>query len=414
MKTQKKDLTTAAYEKGIQDYLKKVAESGSDVHENYTPADICDMMLDKVDLTKAETVLVLYNIELLFALKKRKFSGHVTFFTQSEEKAGIAPKIFSNLTVEYIDKEENPLYHMENKWPDKFDIVIANPPYSNKLDLKFLAKTFDIAKDEIVFVHPSSFLVDQKKSLEIYTKTLEKVGKYIKSIKLFNGNGIFDIGLYVPCSITHISKKEESNYFQFDYPQYKQSFKLENSKISEISVFGYSNHFSSIKNKIKAFLKNQGSENLETRGFVLGSGKEDQRFLRNQDSFFIEMSHITAGNNRGEHVKFDDPIHKPDFFIAISKYQTVVKRGIEPKYNIWFEFDSIIQATNFLNYLKTDFFRICLSLSKTNQHLARGEFRMIPWLDFTQDWTDEKLYAHFGINQEEQSFIKEVIPNWYD
>ena len=126
MKTQKKDLTTAAYEKGIQDYLKKVAESGSDVHENYTPAEICDMMLDKVDLTKAETVLVLYNIELLFALKKRKFSGHVTFFTQSREKAGLAPKIFSNLTVEYIDKEENPLYHMETKWPEKFDIVIRS------------------------------------------------------------------------------------------------------------------------------------------------------------------------------------------------------------------------------------------------------------------------------------------------
>jgi hypothetical protein len=371
-------------------------------------------MLDKVDLTKAETVLVLYNIELLFALKKRKFSGHVTFFTQSEEKAGLAPKIFSNLTVEYIDKEENPLYHMENKWPDKFDIVIANPPYSNKLDLKFLDKAFDVTKEEVVFVHPSSFIVDQKRSLEIYTKTLEKVGKFIKSIKLFNGNGIFDIGLYVPCSITHISKKFESRYFQFEYPQYKQSFKLENSKINEISVFGYNQHFTSIKNKIKTFLKNQGSKNLEDNGFVLGSGKESQRFLRNPDSFFVEMSHITAGNNRGEHVKFDDPIHKNDFFIAISKYQTIVKRGTNPKYNIWFEFNSNTEATNFLKYLKTDFFRICLSLSKTNQNLARGEFRMVPWLDFTQEWTNEKLYAYFNITEEERAFIKEVIPTWYD
>ena len=35
---------------------------------------------------------------------------------------------------------------MINKWPEKFDIVIANPPYSKKLDLKFLDKAFDIAK----------------------------------------------------------------------------------------------------------------------------------------------------------------------------------------------------------------------------------------------------------------------------
>jgi hypothetical protein len=403
-----------AKDRWIREHLREIAEDKNDLQENFTPLEVCDMMLDKVDLNSAKSILVLYNIEIVFALRMRDYKGEVTFFTSSLKKCEIAPKFLPGIKVEYIEKSKDPLQHLTMAFPDKFDIVIANPPYSKKLDLKFLDKAFDIAKDEVVFVHPSSFLVDQKKSLEIYTKTLEKVGKFIKSIKLFNGNGIFDIGLYVPCSITHISKKKESNYFQFDYPQYKQSFKLENSKISEISVFGYSNHFSSIKNKIKAFLKNQGSENLETRGFVLGSGKEDQRFLRNQDSFFVEMSHITAGNNRGEHVKFDDPIHKHDFFISISKYQTVVKRGIEPKYNIWFEFDSIIQAPNFLNYLKTDFFRICLSLSKTNQHLSRGEFRMIPWLDFTQDWTDEKLYAHFGINQEEQSFIKEVIPNWYD
>lgn len=408
------ELLTKAYTRGIQSALKGLATDGSDLHENYTPPVICDMMLDKLDLTQPKSILVLYNLELLFALRLRKYTGPVTFFTQSPTKAEIAPKFLPGVAVEYIDKEENPLYFMENKWPDKFDIVVANPPYSKKLDLKFLDKAFDIAKQEVVFVHPSSFLVDQKKSLEIYTKTLEKVGKYIKSIKLFNGNGIFDIGLYVPCSITHISKKQNSNYFQFDYPQYKQSFRLENSKISEISVFGYNKHFSSIKNKIKEYLKNQGSENLETRGFVLGSGKESQRFLRNLESFFVEMSHITAGNNRGDHVKFDDPIHKPDFFIAISKYQTVVKQGIEPKYNIWFEFNSNIEATNFLSYLKTDFFRICLSLSKTNQNLARGEFRVVPWLDFTQEWTDEKLYAHFGINEEEQAFIKEVIPNWYD
>jgi len=38
----------------------------------------------------------------------------------------------------------------------------------------------------------------------------------------------------------------------------------------------------------------------------------------------------------------------------------------------------------------------------------------VPAMDFTQEWTDEKLYAHFGITEEEQAFIKEVIPPYYD
>ena len=55
--------------------------------------------------------------------------------------------------ITHIDKEENPLYFMENKWPDKFDFVIANPPYSGK-DTKFLERACNLAKKQIVFVHP--------------------------------------------------------------------------------------------------------------------------------------------------------------------------------------------------------------------------------------------------------------------
>jgi hypothetical protein len=46
--------------------------------------------------------------------------------------------------------------------------------------------------------------------------------------------------------------------------------------------------------------------------------------------------------------------------------------------------------------------------------LDNGELKAVPWMDFTQEWTDEKLYAHFNITEEEQSFIKEVIPPYYD
>ena len=57
---------------------------------------------------------------------------------------------------------------------------------------------------------------------------------------------------------------------------------------------------------------------------------------------------------------------------------------------------------------------MCLALSKISQQLARRELTKTPWMDFTQEWTDEKLYAHFSITEEEQAFIKEVIPPYYD
>ncbi len=404
MKTQKKDLTTVAYEQGVQYHLKKVAESGSDVHENYTPAEICDMMLDKVDLTKAETVLVLYNIELLFALKKRKFSGHVTFFTQSEEKTGLAPKIFSNLTVEYIDKEENPLYHMETKWPEKFDIVIANPPYSGKLDLKFLDKAFDIAKKDIIFVHPSSFLVDRKKVTGIYNQIRNKIKKNISSIEFFNGNGIFGIGLYVPCSITHIDKSIENENFFFKDMILGKELILQSENIEDLSVFGYNKNFSSLENKIKSIIE---KEYRSLDDFCL-YGRNPEK------NFYVEFTHVKGHTIQGEKVKTNSKLHLNDFFVTISKNLCQVKEGGEPKYKMVFEFASEAEANNFISFLKTYFLRMCLALSKTNQHLDTRELKMIPWMDFTQEWTDEKLYAHFDITGEEQAFIKEVIPPYYD
>jgi len=49
----------------IMETLKDVAENSDDVQNNHTPMEICNMMLEKVDLEKAQSVLVIYNVELL-------------------------------------------------------------------------------------------------------------------------------------------------------------------------------------------------------------------------------------------------------------------------------------------------------------------------------------------------------------
>jgi site-specific DNA-methyltransferase (adenine-specific) len=91
-----------------------------------------------------------------------------------------------------------------------------------------------------------------------------------------------------------------------------------------------------------------------------------------------------------------------------------VVSGRNPKYRVWFEFKTEMEALNFIKYSKTYFSRGCLSLVKTNKNIAQNELSFIPSMDFTQEWTDEKLYAHFNITEEEQAFIKEIIPPYYD
>ncbi len=414
MKTPNKELVTKAYERGVQQHLKRIAESGSDLHGNYTPAEICDMMLDKVDLKKAESILVLYNIELLFALKKRRFSGRVTFFTQSQEKVEIASKILPNLEVEYIDKEENPLYHMENKWPDKFDIVIANPPYGSgtkKLDIKFLDKALDICDGEVVFVHPASQYVDGKGQNNLYNTINKKIRPRLSSIHFFNGNFIFgnDVAFFVPCTITHITSiKNSDENFTFINEINEQKIILDKGDSTKLSNFGYRKIFLSFKEKIELITKED--KNLKSIATVLGfSGDQSSKMiLKNPNSFLVQFTHIRGGVSRER-----NKLHNIDFYTLFKKDKSV-ESGINPKNRIWFEFSTEIEANNFIKFCKTNFVRACISLVKTNANIAQNELAYIPIVDFIQEWTDEKLYAHFNITEEEQAFIKEIIPPYYD
>jgi hypothetical protein len=63
--------------------------------------------------------------------------------------------------------------------------------------------------------------------------------------------------------------------------------------------------------------------------------------------------------------------------------------------------------------LKTDFSRFCLAIYKTNSQLARGELALIPWLDFTASWDDEKLFEKFDVSQELQDYIRDFLPDYY-
>jgi hypothetical protein len=403
MKTQKKDLTTTAYEKGIQDYLKEVAESGSDVHENYTPAEICDMMLDKVDLTKAETVLVLYNIELLFALKKRKFSGHVTFFTQSQEKADLAPKIFSNLTVEYIDKEENPLYHMENKWPDKFDIVVANPPYSGK-DIKFLDRACNLSKKEVLFVHPASIYIN-KKDLVLSRKNdelLKKLRNFVEYISIFNGNKAFGIAAKYPISIIHLNMSLDSPKIKFKFEDKFKGQIYEIQDFEQISVFGFDEGFNKFRELVSKIL-------LQTNSIfsISNYGKNFNEELE----FYVETGFMAGHEIRNEDAEC---FYKKDFFVIVNKPRLVIGRGECQKNSIVWRFETESEAKNFLEYVSSDFARACLATVKFNQNLHRGEIKAIPLIDFKKNFDEEKIMKDFLVTSQMRESIKRNILNYYD
>lgn len=67
------------------------------------------------------------------------------------------------------------------------------------------------------------------------------------------------------------------------------------------------------------------------------------------------------------------------------------------------------ECENMVGYLKTRFVRFCHSLAKASQDATAKTYRFVPIQDFSKPWTDEELYAKYGLTEEEIAFIESMI-----
>ena len=72
-------------------------------------------------------------------------------------------------------------------------------------------------------------------------------------------------------------------------------------------------------------------------------------------------------------------------------------------------YDDEQTAKNMQSYVATKFFRFLLLQALTSIHITRDSFCFVPMQDFSQPWTDEELYAKYGLTEEEIAFIESLI-----
>ena len=72
-------------------------------------------------------------------------------------------------------------------------------------------------------------------------------------------------------------------------------------------------------------------------------------------------------------------------------------------------FDSSETCKNVISYISTKFFRFMVLLLKNTQHATKAVYELVPQQDFSKPWTDEELYAKYGLTDEEINFIESMI-----
>lgn len=115
------------------------------------------------------------------------------------------------------------------------------------------------------------------------------------------------------------------------------------------------------------------------------------------DSWKVFIAAAGSGSDKFPHSILGKPFVPP---LHTASTETYVAIG---------PFNSQIEAENAKGYITTQFFRFLVMLMKPTQHALRKVYSYVPVQDFTEEWTDEKLYKKYGITEDEIAFIESMI-----
>lgn len=370
-----------------------------------TPESIIVDMLDCVDDLEKKSILVLFNTEFVEALIHKYGVDPKSITFGADVGSALEIKAVNKIYgVDTVTFSKDPIWLQSAFKGKKFDVCFSNPPYNDNLHIKILMAVLgratietSIAKQFIV-IHPMNWLIDLKAKEALFHNFKSLIGSKLVSITAFNGNPIFDITLHYPCGITKIDlNHDHKSGISVSY--FKERYKV--NSINVITKYG-----GSWSKLVEPFMRKINSS-------IISNGD----ITKFQVKAAINGKHYCqlAGMRGHESQEVDNQV-KTDFYTVLMQKTEECKglrKAIDSAGMMTFALSSQDEVDNFIGYLQTDFARFCLSLYKINGNNHRGELKIIPAMDFSQTWDDEKLFKHFDINQETQDYIRKFLPDYY-
>ena len=238
----------------------------------------------------------------------------------------------------------------------KFDIILSNPPYSNKLHLQFLEKYCQIAKN-IISIQPADWIFKNGK---------DKIKSHIKNLDYYTGEEfrkIFGIqntggGIFI-C--------DENGGFNIS--SLRQKFPIK--KIQE---------------NIKVSFKDKHVDDYNGKGIFVPLKLMTSEWDKNKDYMLDKLGILKDGKT------LDGTYYKDK------------RKKNKDRWCGGIYFETMKEAENFAKYLNSDFFVKYVNYT----HLSsRYILKNYPYLeDYTNEWTNEMIYKYFNLTKEEQELIE--------
>ena len=72
-------------------------------------------------------------------------------------------------------------------------------------------------------------------------------------------------------------------------------------------------------------------------------------------------------------------------------------------------FDDFEEATNFAKYMTCKFPRFLLHETYSSMNITKSNFRFVPFLDYSKEWSDKELYERYGCTEAEIALVDGMI-----
>lgn len=349
--------------------------------------------------------------------RKRHILEKMLFMAEYNKKNCFIIKQIFNMNIEFklnlYEGDSLQLDIQKEFGITKFDIVIGNPPYNEELKSSGATALYNkfveyyIEKcDLLCFVIPSRWFSGGK-GLDSFRKNmLERTDiVYIKHFE--DASKIFGNTVDIKGGVNYFLK--DTNY-NGDC-MYNGSM----TKLNKYDVFidgKYHNLIDKLVdfNSVITLYKSQDYHKIQTN---------DKRFKNDKTNDTIKCY---VSSQKG----FEKYIDKTEIKTDISKYKVITPDGaftansgfgntfignpneVHCKTYISFEIDTENEAKSLLSYMKCRLPNFMLSLRKNSQHTCSSTCKWIPLPPLNKEWTDEAVYKHFNLLEEDIKLINDT------
>ncbi|MDR1369538.1 MAG: Eco57I restriction-modification methylase domain-containing protein [Dysgonamonadaceae bacterium] len=315
----------------------------------------------------------------------------------------------------------------------KFDVIIGNPPYqlsdggygrsASPIFNKFVEQAKKMRPRYLTMIIPDKWFaggkgLDSFRETMLNDKQIRKLVDYADSKECFQGPDI-------PGGICYfLWEKDSDGLCEVTNIQNGEKI-ISGRQLNEFSTFIRYEQAAQIVRKIMArnketmdtIVSSRKPFGLATNIRPLKSGDIILRYQNGEGSY--QSSQITTGKDlikkwkvmtsktSYDHAGLPDKEGKRRVLSRVE----ILRPGYicTETYILLGSFETKAEASNCISYATTKLVRFLVAQLSFSQDITKDRFAFVPMQDFSESWTDEKLYKKYGLTQDEIAFIESMI-----